>query len=219
MERKVSADYLVDSLMDKFVNKKIKPGDRIIETKLAEKMNLSQTVVREAINILMVKGFLEREPYRGTKVKNFTIKEIIDYRTVRAKLETISIDLSNIESFYENINLDYLHKLIDNMLICSKIKDYKGRTNNDIKFHEHIVKAGGNKSLFTAWQSLGHYYWAYALLYLDFWDVYLRTIIHNNIYEALKKRKSKKELVLIMEKHFSDFMKLLSTLSQTYSKS
>jgi len=209
MKRKVSAEHLADFLMDEFAKKIFKPGEKIIETQIAKKTNVSQTVVREAINILISKGFLERESFKGTNFKNFTIDEVVDYQKVRARLEVMAIEIPQEELFYKNIDLEYLQKIINNMIICSKENNYKGRTHYDVKFHKHIVEAAGNKSLLTAWNSLGHYYWAYVWLYLNVETLYKRTIKHQEIYEALK-IKDKRKLILLVKKHFSDLELLLS---------
>lgn len=209
MDRKIAADYIVDFLMDEFVNKRVKPGERIVETRLAEQTNVSQTVVREAINILISKGFLQRIPFKGTKFRSFTIKEVIDYQKVRARLEVMAIEISQYTSFYKNIDLEYLQKTFNDMLICSKNSNYKGRTYHDTKFHEHIVKATDNKSLLTAWNSLGHYYWAYVWLYLDVESLYKRSIKHQDIVEALK-RKDNQKLIFLLKTHCSDLEILLA---------
>ena len=209
MKRKISADYIVDFLMNEFVNQKVKPGERITENEIAKKMGVSQTDVREAISILVSKGFLERIPFKNTIFKSFSIKELIDYQKVRARLEVMSIETAQYELFCKNIDLEYLKKTINNMLICSKDNNYKGRTYYDIKFHKHIVKAAENKSLLTAWDSLGHYYWAYVWLYLDVGTLYLRTIKHQDILNALE-TKDKNKLIILIKKHFSDLEILLS---------
>lgn len=207
--RKISADYVVDFLMGEFISKKVKPGDRVIETQISNKMNVSQTVVREAINLLVFKGFLERESFKGAKFKRFTIRDVIDYQEVRARLEVMAVELSKESSFYKNINLEYIQDVIDKMLTCSTGKDYKGRTYYDIQFHKHIVQAADNKSLLIAWKSLGHYYWSYVWLYLNVETLYKRTIDHQGIYEALKSR-DRHKLIFLINKHFLDLTILLS---------
>lgn len=208
IKRKISADYVVDFLMGEFISKKVKPGDRIIETQIADEMNVSQTVVREAINLLIFKGFLERVPFKGAGFKSFKIKEVIDYQKVRAKLEVMAVELTNDNLFYKNIDLEYISNIIDKMLVCTKENDYKGRTYYDIKFHKHIIQAADNKSLLIAWESLGHYYWAYVWLYLNVETLYKRTIKHQEIYDVLKKQDTKK-LIFLIKKHFMDLEKLL----------
>jgi len=37
-------------------------------------------------------GFLEKKPFKGTQIKTFTIKELVDYQNVRAELEAIVLE-------------------------------------------------------------------------------------------------------------------------------
>ncbi len=208
IKRKISADYVVDFLMSEFVSKKVKPGDRVIETQIADEMDVSQTVVREAINLLVSKGFLERVPFKGSKFKSFTIKEVTDYQEVRSRVEVMAVELIKDNLFYKNIDLEYISNIMDKMLVCTKENDYKGRTYYDLKFHKHLVQAANNKSLLIAWESLGHYYWAYVWLYLNVETLYKRTMKHQEIYEVLKKQDTEK-LIFLIKKHFTDLEKLL----------
>jgi len=104
---------------------------------------------------------------------------------------------------YQNIDLNYLKNTIAKMILYSKKNDYKKRTYYDIQFHKHLVEASGNKSLLVAWNSLGHYYWAYAWISLDAKKLLERTLAHQPIYESLKLKDSKKSISLI-KKHFEE---------------
>ena len=64
-----------------------RPGDRIVETRLARELNVSQAPVREAMLELSAIGLLEERPYSGTFVRNLSVKEIQDIFDIRAFLE------------------------------------------------------------------------------------------------------------------------------------
>lgn len=208
IKRKILADYVVDYLIDEFVEKKITPGDRVLEIKIAKEMDVSQTVVREAINILALMGFLDRKPFKGAFFRNFTIKDLFDYQEVQAKLEVMAFELATKKLDYKNIDLNYLKNTIDKMILYSKENNYKKRTYYDIQFHRHLVEASGNKSLVIAWDSLGPYYWAYAWLSLNLEKLLERTLAHQPIYESLKLKDSQKSIFLI-KKHFEEVRNVL----------
>ena len=70
---KVSKDTL-RKVVKQYIQKQIsdgvyKPGDRIVETKLAKELNVSQAPVREAMLELALMGVLEERPYSGSFVK------------------------------------------------------------------------------------------------------------------------------------------------------
>lgn len=207
-KRKTLPDDIVEYLMDKFAKKEFKPGDRIIETKIADELNVSQGAVREAISILISMGFLERKPFKGARFKIFTIKELLDYQKVREELEVMALNLAIIDLDYKKIDIPYLKDITNKMFSCVKNNDYKGRTDFDLKFHKHLVKASNNKSLEIAWNSLGNYYWAYIWLYLDLETLEKRTFKHRPICDSLKNRDYEMSIGLI-KKHFGELSDLV----------
>ncbi|NJK81150.1 MAG: GntR family transcriptional regulator [Chloroflexaceae bacterium] len=64
-----------------------KPGDRIVETRIAQQLGVSQALVREAIRDLESLGLLESAPFRGAWVRQITPEEVSQFYTVRAVLE------------------------------------------------------------------------------------------------------------------------------------
>ncbi len=66
----------------------LKPGDRIKETYWANEIGVSQGPVREAIRDLEAMGLVETVPFKGSRVKVMTKKEIRDNYGVRICLES-----------------------------------------------------------------------------------------------------------------------------------
>src|SRR4051812_8284979 len=62
-------------------------GFHLQEIPLAERMGVSRTPIREALNMLAKEGLLEPGPKRGYKIRTFTIEEIVEAYEVRATLE------------------------------------------------------------------------------------------------------------------------------------
>jgi DNA-binding GntR family transcriptional regulator len=70
------------------------PGSRLDERQIVEKLNMSRTPVREAINRLVAEGFLEVVPYKGVFIAKKTRKEITSILMVRATLEGMAARLA-----------------------------------------------------------------------------------------------------------------------------
>lgn len=68
--------------------------DRIDERGLAEKLGISRTPLREAVNRLVMEGFLKVVPRRGIYVVKKSKKEIIEILLVRAALEGMAARLA-----------------------------------------------------------------------------------------------------------------------------
>ena len=71
----------------------IKPGERLSEVDLADKLAVSRTPVREAIRQLAQTGLVTLEPRRGAFVSLPTVKDASDLYDLRTHLEIIAVRL------------------------------------------------------------------------------------------------------------------------------
>ncbi len=71
-----------------------KPGDRLVEDRLAEEYGVSRNPVREAMRVLEIEGLLEVKPRRGATVAKFTDDEAKEAVELRASLEGLSARLA-----------------------------------------------------------------------------------------------------------------------------
>jgi DNA-binding GntR family transcriptional regulator len=77
-------------LLERIFKGELQPGDRIVELQLANELGTSQAPVREALRELQSLGFVEHEPYRGTRVRRITEEELAEIFPVRAALEELA---------------------------------------------------------------------------------------------------------------------------------
>lgn len=68
----------------------IKPGEWLRQEQLAQKYGVSQTPVREALQDLVSEGIVERIPYHGIRVVEFSVADLLDLYTVRAVAEGLA---------------------------------------------------------------------------------------------------------------------------------
>jgi DNA-binding GntR family transcriptional regulator len=54
---------------------KLKPGDRLVETQLAEEMYISRFPIREALRYLEKEGLVETKPFKGTYVAKLSMQQ------------------------------------------------------------------------------------------------------------------------------------------------
>ena len=76
------------------VEGRLRPGDRLIEQRLAEDLDLSRTPVREALRMLQSEGLVTFEPNRGARVRELTREHIADLYELRARLEAMAAELA-----------------------------------------------------------------------------------------------------------------------------
>jgi DNA-binding GntR family transcriptional regulator len=65
-------------------------GALLSETRIAEELGISRTPVGEAIRTLAAEGWVEQQPRRGTVVRSFSRREIIELYELREALETFA---------------------------------------------------------------------------------------------------------------------------------
>ena len=125
----------------------IKPGERLVESKLAKSFNISRTPVREAIIELKQKGLVVSSVPKGVTVApiptDFDIDEFYDVtkvlRGLSAKMAAKNIKKSEIEE---------LKKIIIKSENCFKIGETNELTDLNSRFHRIIEKSSKNKELF-----------------------------------------------------------------------
>lgn len=81
-------------LRQAIVEGRYRPGQRLIEQRIAEEFSLSRTPVREALRRLEAEGFVVSEPNRGAAVRSLTTDDVADLYGLRARLEAYAAELA-----------------------------------------------------------------------------------------------------------------------------
>jgi DNA-binding GntR family transcriptional regulator len=76
-------EQIKEVLIERIVSGKMRPGDRLIEMRIAEDLGTSQAPVREAVRELAAIGFVTIRPHRGTVVRDFSAAELREIYVVR----------------------------------------------------------------------------------------------------------------------------------------
>lgn len=82
-----TAHTLRDQLERDIVEGRYKPGDRLDETMLADRFDVSRTPIREALHGLERSGLIELKPRRGAFVRRIGARDLIEMFEVMAELE------------------------------------------------------------------------------------------------------------------------------------
>jgi DNA-binding GntR family transcriptional regulator len=76
-----------DLIRDLILSRQLKPGERLVENRLAEQLGVSRTPVREALRKLASEGLVSFSPYKGASVAEFSSSELEDIYHIRIALE------------------------------------------------------------------------------------------------------------------------------------
>ncbi|HHW27531.1 MAG TPA: GntR family transcriptional regulator [Firmicutes bacterium] len=80
-------DIVHDILRSAIIGGRFVPGDRLVESQLAQQLCVSRTPVREALRMLVKDGFAVEIPRRGTVVAGLNRDDAIDIYDLRAVIE------------------------------------------------------------------------------------------------------------------------------------
>ncbi len=83
-------DVVYESLRQAILDGSIAPGERLVESDLAETLNVSRMPIREAIRKLETEGLVEHQPRKGAIVKAFSEEDILEIYSIREAMEALS---------------------------------------------------------------------------------------------------------------------------------
>jgi DNA-binding GntR family transcriptional regulator len=152
ISRTVLREQVKDVLLQRIVSGELKPGERLVETRIASELGTSQAPVREALRDLELLRMVESEPFRGARVRGFGDDELIEVYPVRAVLE----DLAAKEAAKRlDGDVAVLEHEVEEMRAAAARGDVNALVRHDIGFHRLMVEAAGNPVLEQCWKSLG----------------------------------------------------------------
>ena len=138
-------------LREAILSGSLAPGERLVETSLAERASISRTPVREALQRLEVDG-LVRTAGRGVEVTDLSVDELRDLCVAREGMEALAARLA--ATSRSEVDVTTLKHLMDEMrtAVASGALDKVVATNHS--FHDAIWRASRNSYLFRALSEL-----------------------------------------------------------------
>jgi DNA-binding GntR family transcriptional regulator len=150
--RVVLREQVKELILERILSGAYRPGERLVETRIATELGTSQAPVREALRDLEILRFVESEPFRGSRVREVSQEELIEIYPVRAAIEEVAArEAAN----RLDGNVDALEAELDAMHEAADANDLHAEVEHDVAFHRLIVEASGNAILLETWLSLG----------------------------------------------------------------
>jgi DNA-binding GntR family transcriptional regulator len=152
ISRTVLREQVKDLLLQRIASGELKPGDRIVETRVAAELGTSQAPVREALRDLELLRLVESEPFKGARVRGFGNEQLVEVYPVRAALEELAATEAT-----KRLDGDVsgLEAEVEAMRDAARRGDVNALVRHDIAFHRLVVEAAGNPILEQCWKSLG----------------------------------------------------------------
>ncbi len=149
--RTVLREQVKELLLERILAGEYRPGDRLVETRIAQELGTSQAPVREALRDLEVLRFVESEPFRGSRVRAVTEEELAEIYPVRAAVEELA---AREAAARLGGDVGLLEDELAAMRRAADGADLHGLVEHDVRFHRVIVEAAENRILLDVWTSL-----------------------------------------------------------------
>jgi DNA-binding GntR family transcriptional regulator len=138
-------DKVAEEIRGAILSGHFKPGDRLIEDRLAEEFGVSRNPIREAMRTLASEGLIEVTARRGAVVTSLSAQEAQELLEVRATLEAANARLASRRR--DPLVLDRLNAILQRgteAIEAGRVAELPGL--NDA-FHTHLAQAGHNRVL------------------------------------------------------------------------
>ncbi len=195
-----------DVILQRIVAGEYPPGARLVETRIAQELGVSQAPEREALRDLEQLGCIVHEPFRGCSVRAFSAEELLEAFPVRAALEALAARLAA-ERMTED-ELLRLAELLETMRDAARRGDAHDQSQANASFHATIVRAARNATLERQWSFLEPYSRTYLTVSQPGLDLLALSERHVPILDALRARDGE-AAAEAMHNHLMDAAELL----------
>lgn len=164
-----------------------KPGEKLIESKLAEMFGVSRTPIREALHRLESEDLVKIHPRKYCEVIGITKDSIREINLIRQQLEPLAGKIAA-EKITDD-QLDYLEKLLDLAEFHHSKKDSENLIKVHDEFHKRIINASEMKKLINILENIHDYIVSFRKSFLTRENLVERSLSeHREIYHALRER-------------------------------
>lgn len=141
---------IADRLRRAIVTAKLRPGTVLVETALAEQMNVSRAPIREAIAILENDGLVETVAYKGKRVKPLTLREVEETWSLRQTFEVMAVR----RILDREADVAPLWEPCRAMQAAAEAGDREALIAADEAFHRTLIELSDHHLLLQSWNAL-----------------------------------------------------------------
>jgi DNA-binding GntR family transcriptional regulator len=192
---------IAEAITTAIVERRLMPGTKLAEQKIADIFKVSRTIVRQALHQLSRDKLVALEPARGARVAQPSVDEARQVFEVRRMLEAGLAQQAAASLTPEHIAQLRRH-LLDEQVAVERT-DVSGRTRLLADFHVVLARLAGNEVLAEILQDLVSRSSLIALMYQSAHSAEHSFEEHVAIVDALEKRDAK-AAVRLMQSHLQN---------------
>lgn len=190
-------DVVFNTLRQAILTGELKPGERLMELHLANRLGVSRTPIREAIRMLELEGLVTMIPRKGAEVSRISKQDISDVLEVRGALDALAVQLACKRITEEEITL--LEEAAEAFVKAVHTGDLTAVAQADVVFHDRISASSKNKRLIQMVNNLAERVYRYRVEYLKDTKNHENLIReHKEILNSIKSRDTQRALDAIV---------------------
>ena len=201
------AEGIADSVAEAIATGRLGPGERLVETALAKRLDVSRVSIREALKVLHTQGILIGGGHRGYRVAAFgpeTSEKVVE---IRLMLETFLLRDAILNWRTRQARPHELDTVIERMRMAARAGDFNEVLIADLDFHRAIAHASGNATALALWTAIARH----VLIIFNlarFRDADLHVVVRRHealrdfILSQIKKPGSPEQLHQALDTHF-----------------
>ncbi len=161
------ASEVYDRLVEALVQGTVNPGDRLIQDRLAEELDVSRTPVRDALLRLKEEGVVEPSGRRGYVVRSLSDSDVRDLYGARDAVE------GHAAAIVAELGPNALAQVRDALAAATarKLRSTRESFEANRSVHRSIVQATGNSYLLNFFDAI----WGRAISALAYHDFYVHS--------------------------------------------
>ena len=137
------AEIAYEYIKERILEGTYHPAQKLIENDLANEIGVSRNTVMKALLKLEQENLVVLEKNKGTTIKSFTLREIINYLEIREVLEgLIGVSAAKNITNEDLEKLEGIHKKMGEFL---EQHNFDGYSSQNLLFHEIIYNASDNE--------------------------------------------------------------------------
>jgi DNA-binding GntR family transcriptional regulator len=148
----LTVNDLYEQLKQMAVLYTIRPGERVNELELAERLSVSRTPLREALNRLVAENLLSFVPNRGFYVRRLDRQDVFDLYELRRSIESAAVLLAAQRA--DDKDIKALRKFWKTVLKVKVKVPTEELVAKDEEFHVRLVALSGNNEMVRSMYSI-----------------------------------------------------------------
>ncbi len=178
---------VAEALSTAIIEGRLKPGERLIETDLAERFGVSKSPIREAFRLLEQEGLVASYPRRGITVAEIDRRDIEEFYAIRASLCRLQVRL--VDANATEAQLKDLGEAFEAMRVAVVRRSVKAYFDANMAFHDRLGEIANNRKLTLMLKMMGKQTLRLRFLSLTLPERLAQSLErHASLLEALKLR-------------------------------